>query len=570
MKKVLSIMVCLLLCLQFSVIACAEEYSAEDISEKLYSLGLVKGAGTDEYGNIDFELDRQATRTEGVIMLIRLLGCENEALVSGASHPFTDVPLWAENYISYAYNSGLTKGISESKFGSEEIISDKMYITFILRANGYSDLNNEDFSWDNPYELSNSLGITHISNNEKFLRSDMMLLSYTALFAEGKDGRKLYESLVSKKVFTKEQFQEICNIDGEMNTNKEDPVKETAKCEHNISVTPSIKATCSEVGYTEEKYCSICGEVLQRRKQLAKTEHIFDEWKIEKEATNLSDGTKIRVCTNCNHVERVNYKTNIVVPERISINSSITIDKNDVITIIPTLTPKNSYSKYIWESSDESIAKVNSAGNGTSGNVTGVSAGDAIITVYTENGLSATCAVKVKDTSSASSLSVNKTITLDKGAQKDLTINLTPANSKALYSAESSDESIASVSTTGGRTGVRVRGVSAGRTEVTVYTDDGLSATCTIIVNGAPDPTSITIPEKHIMDGGETWDVPISIEPNGISTVYSIKTSDAEIVKVGTTGGRTGCRVTAYSPGTAIITIYTENGLSATCEITVR
>ena len=47
----------------------------------------------------------------------------------------------------------------------------------------------------------------------------------------------------------------------------------------------------------------------------------------------------------------------------------------------------------LWVSSDESIAKVDK-----NGNVTGVSAGTATITVYASNGLSASCVVTVKDT----------------------------------------------------------------------------------------------------------------------------------------------------------------------------
>ena len=565
MKKLLSLVICCLLCVQFTFIVYAEILTADEAAANLYSLNLVKGAGTNKDGNINFELNREATRTEGIVMLIRLLGCENTALSSDYEHPFTDVPLWADKYIAYAYNKGLTKGISTTQFGSDDVINDKMYITFILRANGYSDVNNEDFSWDNPYRFAQELGISHSIENKNFLRSDMMILSYEALFVEGKDDKILYETLIEKKVFTHEEFNRICKTEIEVEPDKNEEV-----CNHNIATKPLVEASCTEVGYSEEEHCTICGKILKESKQLPKKEHTFDEWIVEEEATYTSEGTKVRKCIVCDFSERKSYKANIIEPESISIDNSLTIDKNDVVTIVPVLSPKNAYTKYTWVSSDNTIAKVNSAGNGTSGNVTGVSAGTTTITVYTENGLSASCTVTVKDTASTSSISINKNITLDKGSQKDLTIKLTPSNSKTLYSVKSSDESIVSVSTTGGRTGVRVRGVSAGEAEITVYTDDGLSATCIVTVNGAPDPTNITIPSTYTMNGGDTWDIPISIEPRGISTAYSITSSDSTIAKVGTTGGKTGCRVQAYSPGTATVTVYTENGLSASCEITVK
>ena len=565
MKRFLCVILTVFLCSQFSLFSYANTLTAEDVSQKLHILGLVQGTGTSTDGNTDFDLYRQATRTEGVVMLVRLLGCEKEALISNYEHPFGDVPIWADKYIAFAYNNGLTNGVSSSEFGANEIINDKMYITFILRANGYTDKDNEDFSWDNPYEFAHKLGITHIDTKKEFMRSDMMILSYEALFINGKENKKLYETLIDKNVFSNEEFAYVCNVEDEAISNKNETV-----CNHNIAVNPLIESSCMEVGYSEEEYCTVCGEVFKERKQIAKKEHSFAEWEIEEKATYVSDGIKVRKCTICDYTERKSYTADVIEPEQIFIDSSLTIDKNDVKTITTVLSPKNAYTKYTWKSNDTTIAKVNSAGNGTSGNVTGVSSGTTTITVYTDNGLSASCEVTVKDTSSASSISINKTITLDKGSQKDLSIKLTPSNSKTLYSAKSSDESVVSVSTTGGRTGVRVRGVSAGEAEITVYTDDGLSASCIVTVNGVPDPTNITIPTKHSMNGGDTWDIPISIEPRGISTVYSITSSDSTIAKVGTTGGKTGCRVQAYSPGIATVTVYTENGLSASCEITVK
>ena len=137
MKKLLSLVICCLLCVQFTFTINAENLTADETAAKLYSLNLVKGAGTDESGNINFEINREATRTEGIIMLIRLLGCENTALSSDYEHPFTDVPLWADKYIAYAYNNGLTKGVSTTRFGSDDIINDKMYITFITKKKIY-------------------------------------------------------------------------------------------------------------------------------------------------------------------------------------------------------------------------------------------------------------------------------------------------------------------------------------------------------------------------------------------------------------------------------------------------
>jgi hypothetical protein len=71
-------------------------------------------------------------------MLIRAMGKESEALGGSWSHPFTDVDSWADKYVGYGYEKGLTKGVSATQFGTGNADSD-MYLTFMLRALGYDD-----------------------------------------------------------------------------------------------------------------------------------------------------------------------------------------------------------------------------------------------------------------------------------------------------------------------------------------------------------------------------------------------------------------------------------------------
>ncbi len=58
-----------------------------------------------------FELDRSPTRLEGLVMLIRLLGKEDDALVeSNMESVFTDVPSWGIPYTNYALKTAYQKG----------------------------------------------------------------------------------------------------------------------------------------------------------------------------------------------------------------------------------------------------------------------------------------------------------------------------------------------------------------------------------------------------------------------------------------------------------------------------
>ena len=63
-------------------------------AEKLHTMGLFQGVGTNADGTPDFALDRTPTRIEGVTILVRLLGKEQNARWSTAQIPFVDVPNW--------------------------------------------------------------------------------------------------------------------------------------------------------------------------------------------------------------------------------------------------------------------------------------------------------------------------------------------------------------------------------------------------------------------------------------------------------------------------------------------
>ena len=97
-------------------------------AQMLCDLGLFRGT---ENG---FELEKPMTRAEAAAMLTRFLGAEQEALAGEWEHPFTDVPQWAEPYVGWLYESGLTKGVSETVYGAGEDVHCGQYGTFLARA----------------------------------------------------------------------------------------------------------------------------------------------------------------------------------------------------------------------------------------------------------------------------------------------------------------------------------------------------------------------------------------------------------------------------------------------------
>lgn len=178
-----------------------EPKTAETKADVLNTLGLFKGT---ENG---YELDKPLTRMEALIMLIRLSGKELDALYSMKEFemPFTDAPDWekADKYLGYAFENGLAKGISDTEFDPETRASAQMYMTFLLRALGYTDTE-EAAVWDNWEKLATDAGLFADSfDRENFLRGDAVLASRAALDAKTADGTQtLLEKLQKEEAFS--------------------------------------------------------------------------------------------------------------------------------------------------------------------------------------------------------------------------------------------------------------------------------------------------------------------------------------------------------------------------------
>ena len=50
-------------------------------------------------------------------------------------------------------------------------------------------------------------------------------------------------------------------------------ISASMKCDHVIVTNPSVEPTCTENGWTEEQYCSVCGEVFQMAEPIPRREH---------------------------------------------------------------------------------------------------------------------------------------------------------------------------------------------------------------------------------------------------------------------------------------------------------
>lgn len=205
-KKVISVILVLILCISLmpSGVTATRDLSNSHIkAEALKSIGLFQGIS-----DSDFALSRVPTRLEALVMFIRMMGAEEATNADYLSNPFTDVPSWGEKYVSYAYEKGYTKGVSQFEFGSNQTASSAMFLTFVLRALYYSDGTGGDFTYSNPYTLAQRIGLlTSEVDVTNFLRADVAIISWNALSLPMKGGNKaLADILIMENVFTQESF----------------------------------------------------------------------------------------------------------------------------------------------------------------------------------------------------------------------------------------------------------------------------------------------------------------------------------------------------------------------------
>lgn len=162
----------------------------------LQKMGLFKGVSD------GFKLRGTATRAQGLVMFLRLMGMEDEALACKDVSPFTDVNgHWAKPYIAYAFKKGLTTGTTATTFSPDAPVTAQHYLTFLMRALHYQE--GTEFSFKTV--LTDSAAKKLFGDGELkaltatgFNREQMAYLSYYALAcADGQSGELLLDRLTT-------------------------------------------------------------------------------------------------------------------------------------------------------------------------------------------------------------------------------------------------------------------------------------------------------------------------------------------------------------------------------------
>ena len=188
----------------------AVDYNA--MAAALKTLHLFKGSFTG-YGE-GFDLEVAPTRLQALIMFIRVLGEEEQAMAWTGTTPFMDIAKGsdAEKYVGYAYEMGYTNGYTATTFKPGNPVNVHQYTEFVLRAMGYSSVSNTNLA-DTLIRAEEAgvltSGETVFMQGQKFLRADLVYISYYALDSELPDSKDtLADLLMDKDVFTRREWRD--------------------------------------------------------------------------------------------------------------------------------------------------------------------------------------------------------------------------------------------------------------------------------------------------------------------------------------------------------------------------
>ena len=271
------------------------------------------------------------------------------------------------------------------------------------------------------------------------------------------------------------------------------------------------------------------------------------------------DGGKTATC-------KVTVKAKAVNVTEVTLDKTeLTLTEGEAETLTATVKPDNADNKKVtWSSDKTDVATV-----GGDGRVTAVKAGEAVVTVTTEDGgKTATCRVTVKAKAvNVTDVTLDRTeLTLTEGDTETLTATVKPDNAdnkKVKWSSDKTD-----VATVGGDG--RVTAVKAGEAVVTVTTEDGgKTATCRVTVKAkAVSVTDVTLDKTELtLTEGETETLTATVKPDNADNKKVKWSSDKTDVATVDGAGR----VTAVKAGEAVVTVTTEDGeKTASCKVTVK
>ena len=242
------------------------------------------------------------------------------------------------------------------------------------------------------------------------------------------------------------------------------------------------------------------------------------------------------------------------LPQSISLPETLLIGYKETVegALVPEIEPSGCAYSLTYSSSKTRYVQVDE----TTGTLYGARTGSAVITVTTDNGLSASCKVTVKKAPGKVKLKAGTGV-LAAGESTALSVSF---NSSSAYSHSisysSSDESVARVE------GGRVIAVAPGSAKITAASFNGKKGSITITVLHEPESVHFTsLPEK--LGVGQSAQLSAAVNEDSRGEIR-FSGNDESIAAVNPDGS-----ITALAEGILTVTATAYNGVSASADIRI-
>lgn len=256
----------------------------------------------------------------------------------------------------------------------------------------------------------------------------------------------------------------------------------------------------------------------------------------------------------------VSVQAKPVPPESVSLGTSgtVTVYRNATLQLSAGFAPANAMAKLTWKSSKTKYATVDQ-----NGLVTPVRKGTSIISVVTDNGKQASVKVKVLNPPKAKkvTLSASGTVILKVGETLQLSGTVEPAEAEQHLNWYTSKKRVASVSGAG-----MVMALARGTATITARSTSGKKARLKVQVIDPSIPESVALNYKGTvtLKAGQTLQLAATVFPDTAQTALTWVSSRKRVAAVDAGG-----LVTALKPGSATITVKTDNGKKARMKVKV-
>lgn len=203
MKRTLSIILITVILLSY----CAIQPKAYTSVEIAYGLNLLRGTGE---GLDEAYLSMTPMRTNAAMIILRLLGLENDALEHEKISTFSDASsatAYWQPILAYLYDNpdvGFS-GYGDDTFRPNESINSQMLAKVLLTVLGYKQ--DVDFSWAETLKFADSIGLKSLVNKSTITNNDVAIALVEALSIKTKGGYTFVTELVVADIINIDQAE---------------------------------------------------------------------------------------------------------------------------------------------------------------------------------------------------------------------------------------------------------------------------------------------------------------------------------------------------------------------------